>query len=87
MWKKSDILNSLLINDSPEFLKKLLKENQLSKCGGLWKNNNSLISNIDLVQYIKQITYHVQQKHLLEIEHVNDPVPLGIGGVYIISVN
>ena len=72
MWKKSDILDILSINDATRVFCKISNKNQLNKGRGLRNSNNFLICNTDFVEHTKQINEHVKQKQLLELEQTDN---------------
>ena len=65
--KKSDVLNALSTDHSPVFCS-ISKRNELNKGKGrgLWKFNNSLISNTDFVKQMKQLIENIKQQQLSE---------------------
>ena len=61
--KKSDVLSTLSTDHSPVFCS-ISKQNEFSKAKGrgLWKFNNSLISNKDFVKQMKQLIGNIKQQ-------------------------
>ena len=70
--KKSDVLNALSTDHSPVFCS-ISKRNEFNKGKGrgLWRFNNSLISNTDFVKQMKQLIENIKQQQLSESEQTD----------------
>ena len=70
--KKSDVLSAFSTDYSPVFCS-ISKRNEFNKGKGrgLWKFNNSLISNTDFVKQIKQLIQNIKQQELSESEQTD----------------
>ena len=69
---QSEGLDALLTDHSPVFCS-ISKQNEVNKRKdtGLWKFNNSLISNTDFVKQIKQLIQNIKQQELSESEQTD----------------
>ena len=70
--KKSDVLNALSTDHSPVFCP-ISKRNEFNKVKdkSLWKFSNSLISNTDFAEQIKQLIENIKQQQLPESEQTD----------------
>ena len=70
--KKSDVINALSTDYSPVFCS-IPKRNEFNKGKGrgLWKFNNSLISDTDFVKQMKQLIENIKQQQLSESEQTD----------------